>query len=49
MEIAKVQIIISCNNPYIFVIRETCLKYGRCTHFGRAKGKGQAMMHTYTP
>ena len=32
MEIAKyvkVHIIISCSNPYIFVLRETCLKYGR--------------------
>ena len=30
-------IIISCSHPYIFVIRERCLKYGRGTHFGRAK------------
>ena len=28
-------IIISCRNPYIFVIRERCLKCGRWTHFGR--------------
>ena len=27
----------SCSKPYVFVIRETCLIYGRWSHFGRAK------------
>ena len=31
----------------IFLIRETCLKYDGCTHFGRAKVKDHTMMHTY--
>ena len=44
----KVHKLISCSNLYIFVIRETCLKYGRYTHFGRAKVKGHTMMQTYT-
>ena len=45
----KVHTIISCSNPYIFVIRESCLKYGRWTYFGRAKVKGHTMMQTYNP
>ena len=46
----------SCKSAYkyqlqqsiYFVIIEQCLKYGRWTHFGRAKVKGHTMMHTYT-
>ena len=41
--------IISCSNPYILVIRERCLKYGRRTHFGRAKrSHHDAHLHTLT-
>ena len=43
-------IIISCSNPYIIVIRERCLKYGRCTHFGRAKrSHHDEHIHLQTP
>ena len=45
----KVQIIISCSNPYIFDKRDRWLKYGRWTHIGRAKIKGHIEMHTYNP
>ena len=46
----KVHIIITFRNPYIFVIREICLKYGRSTHFGRSKVKDHTMtLHTYSP
>ena len=45
----RVHIIISCSNPYIFVIRERYLKYCGWTHFGRAKDKGHTMTHTFTP
>ena len=42
-------IIISCSNPYIFIIRERCLKYGSWTHFGRAKrSHHDAHIHLHT-
>ena len=35
---------------HIFLTREMCLKYGRSTHFSRAKVKGPTiMMYTYSP
>ena len=43
-------IIISCSNPYILVIRERCLKYGRWTHFSRSKRSHRdAHIHLHTP
>ena len=43
-------IIISCSNPYIFVIRERCLKYGSWTNFGRAKrSHHDTHIHLHTP
>ena len=40
-----VEVIISCSNLYIIVMREICLKYYCRKHFDRVKVKGQILRY----